>query len=334
MASTVERDLVGYGSRPPRVEWPDGARIAVNIAINYEEGSEGNPLLGDRTRDERAWVPSRLPPERRDLMQEAEFEYGSRVGIWRLLSLLEDRSMPFSVFASAQALEVHPELARSFAERDCDIVGHSYRSVARLDKTEDDERADIRRVIDTVKRLTGKDVLGSFPRPPITEHTRRVLAEAGLLYDSGTTNDDLPYFAPVAGRPMLVLPYATDTNDARFWGGSSGPGFATGTEFFEYLRDAFDFLYQESAAVPRMMSIGLHARIMRPGRAMGLLRFLDHLKSFGDVWVARRDQIALSFAEQYAPPDMWNWPVRPDQLSDSPRGPSPADAPATERSLQ
>ncbi|MGN8025493.1 polysaccharide deacetylase family protein [Microbacterium sp. 22242] len=315
MNPSVGRDLLGYGKNPPRVEWPGSARLAVNIAINYEEGTEGSPLMGDEVRDERAWVPSKLPAHERDLLQEAEFEYGSRVGMWRLLRLLQDRGMKFSAFVSAQALELHPELTRVLAEADCDFVGHSYRSVARLAKTPDDEREDIRRVRETVRRLTGKEVRGSFPRPPITVHTRRILAEEGLLYDSGTTNDDLPYYAPVDGRPMLVLPYATDTNDARFWGGSSGPGFSTGAQFFEYLRDAFDLLYEESATTPRMMSVGIHPRIMRPGRAMGLVRFLDYIQSFDDVWIARRDEIAHCFAGQFAPDDAWNWSPAESHLS-------------------
>ncbi len=316
MTSGNARDLIGYGRRPVSINWPGGCRLALNIAINYEEGTEGNPLMGDLVRDERAWVPSNLPPQERDLMQEADYEYGSRVGIWRLLDQLERREMKFSFFVSAQALELHPELTAAISKSACDVVSHSYRSVARLQKTPEEEREDLRKVISTVKKLTGKDVLGAFPRPPITVNTRAIAAQEGLLYDSGTTNDDLPYYADVAGRPMLVLPYATDTNDARFWGGATGPGFTTGQQFFEYLKDAFDLLYEESEQTPRMMSIGIHPRIMRPGRAAGFFRFLDYVQTFDDVWVARRDEIATNFADQYAPENAWNWPISAGQRSE------------------
>ncbi|WP_186293129.1 polysaccharide deacetylase family protein [Brevibacterium aurantiacum] len=286
--------------------------MAVNFAINFEEGTERSPLLGDGQRDSRTWVKSALPPEARDLMQEGEYEYGTRAGIWRLLRLFNQYRAPFSVFVSSEALSVVPETAKQFAEMDCDFVSHGTRSISRVDLTPEQEREDLRKCINDVRTLTGKPVLGAFPRPPITTESRRIMAEEGLLYDSATTNDDLPYFYPVEGRPMLVLPYAVDTNDARFWGGQSGPGFTGSTDFFDYLKDSFDTLYEESESTGRMMSVGLHARIMRPGRAASIRRFLEYLREKDDVFIAKRSDIARAFAERFAPEDTWNWPLATD----------------------
>ncbi|MEZ0490821.1 polysaccharide deacetylase family protein [Kineococcus sp. TBRC 1896] len=302
------RDFLGYGQDLPRFQWRDQARVAVNLAVNYEEGTERSPLLGDGGRDSRTWVRSALPDSERDLMQEGEYEYGARAGIWRLLRIFREFDAPFSVFASSEALDVHPALAKALADEDCDFVSHGSRSISVLDRTEEAERADLRHSVDQTLELTGKKIFGAFPRPPITERTRRILAEEGFLYDSATANDDLPYYADVSGRPMLVLPYAVDTNDARFWGGQSGPGFTGSTDFFDYLRDAFDVLYAESTETGRMMSIGLHARIMRPGRVRSLQRFLEHVRGHDGVWIAQRNDIATDFASRFAPENAWNWP--------------------------
>lgn len=303
------RDFQGYGPNPPRFQWKDRARVAINLAINYEEGTERSPVLGDGARDSRTWVRSALPETERDLMQEGEYEYGTRTGIWRLLRILEEFDAPFSMFVSSEALPVHPELTERLKNANCDFVSHGSRSITRVSRTPEEERADLRHSIDQVLALTGKRILGAFPRPPITTASRRIMAEEGLLYDSATSNDDLPYYAGVAGRPMLILPYALDTNDARFWGGQSGPGYTGSTDFFDYLRDAFDVLYRESATTGRMMSVGLHARIMRPGRVASLIRFLEYVKRFDDVWIAQRNDIAFDFARRFAPEGAWNWPA-------------------------
>lgn len=308
-AGSRPRDFEGYGAHPPAFRWPTGARVAVNFAINYEEGTERSPLLGDQERDSRTWVRSALPASERDLMQEGEYEYGPRAGIWRLLRIFRQYDAPFSVFVSSNALSVTPQVTKQLAVEDCDFVSHGTRSISRLGLTPEEERADLRRCIEEVRELTGQTILGAFPRPPITADSRRIMAEEGLLYDSATTNDDLPYFAPVGGRPMLVLPYAVDTNDARFWGGQTGPGYTGSTDFFDYLKDSFDTLYDESAHTAKMMSIGLHARIMRPGRAAAIVRFLDYVKSKDEVLIAKRRDLAVAFAKEFAPPDTWNWPL-------------------------
>ncbi|XXG99249.1 hypothetical protein Hte_005586 [Hypoxylon texense] len=300
------RDFIGYGDSPPKFSWPGGKKVAINFAINYEEGTERSPLLGDIARDSRTWVRSALPPTERDLMQEGEYEYGTRVGIWRLLRIFKEFNVPYSVFLSSEALLSNPELGERLKTENCDIASHGTRSISRVGLTEEMERADLRQSVDQTLAITGKRILGAFPRPPITENSRRVMAEEGLLYDSATSNDDRPHFADVSGRPMLVLPYALDTNDARFWGGQSGPGFTGSTDFFDYLKSAFDVLYRESDESGTMMSIGLHARIMRPGRVDSLIRFLEYVSKFDGAWVAKRSDIAAHFARLFAPENTWN----------------------------
>jgi allantoinase len=223
-----------------------------------------------------------------------------------LLRLFKEFNTPYSVFQSSEALTVNPEFAERLRTKDCDIVSHGTRSISRIRLTEDMERADLRRSVQQTLKLTGKKILGAFPRPPITENSRRIMAEEGLLYDSATTSDDRPYFASVSGRPMLVLPYAVDTNDARFLGGQSGPGYTGSTDLFDYLKDAFDVLYRESDESATMMSIGLHARIMSPERVASIIRFLEYVNTFDGAWIAKRSDIATHFSRQFAPTDTWN----------------------------
>jgi peptidoglycan/xylan/chitin deacetylase (PgdA/CDA1 family) len=297
------RDLVGYGANPPRVEWPGGARLAVNVVVNYEEGSERNPLEGDR--DVEPLVDSRyvVPPGERDLHMESSYEYGSRVGVWRVLRALDELEISPTVFACGMALERNPEAVAAFVERGCDVAGHGYRWIPHMSFTPAEQEADIRRCLDVIEAMTGQRARGWFGRAPNTVHTRRLLAEAGLLYDSGSVSDDLPYFTDVGGRPFLVVPYSLDVNDVRFWKGE----LVTGDQFESYVRDSFEVLYAESAETPRMMSIGLHPRIVgRPGRLAALRRVLTHIHGHDGVWFAKRDEIARVWVEQFGPDDLWN----------------------------
>jgi allantoinase len=304
MALTTKRDLIGYGEHPPRVEWPGGARLALNIALNFEEGSERSPLLGDPRREERSEFAFDIPPDQRDLMQESTYEYGSRVGHWRVVHLLDEFKVTCTIFAAAQALELHPEYTAAFKVRGYDIVGHGYRWMPYYGMDLAAERHEIRLAIDSIERLTGQRITGWFNRPPVNLHSQRAIAEEGLLFDSTALNDDLPYYAPIVGRPLLILPYSFNTNDMRFWQGA----YSTANDFYEYCRDAFDALYDESATVPRMMSVGLHGRVIgAAGRINGLRRFLEHVSRHEGVWIAPRSEIARVWSEQFAPPDAWNW---------------------------
>ena len=300
----IPRDFVGYGGRPPQFKWPGEARLALNIVVNYEEGAERNLLDGDQDLEPltEAVYPAR--PGERELALESFYEFGSRVGIWRLIDLFDRYGIWPTVFACGQALERNPSVAQAFVQRKYDMVGHGYRWVSHFGLTEEQEREQIRKATASIQRSTGQRIIGWFTRPPQTVVTRRILAEEGFLFDCGAYNDDLPYFQEVRGRPFLVVPYTLDVNDVRFW----KAGFFTASDFSAYCIDAFDALYKECARTPRMMSVGLHPRIIgRPGRIVGLDRFLAHVLEHADVWIASRTEIARFWAGRFAPPETWNW---------------------------
>jgi allantoinase len=292
------RDFIGYGGSPPKVEWPGGARIALNVVINYEEGSEMGALEGDRQREMQAEWTYPAKSDERELVNESMFEYGSRAGVWRIMRILDKYDATCTIFASALALERNLEVARAFVGHGYDMVGHGYRWVPHYGMSAEREREEIRKTRESIQRTTGQRILGWFTRPLQTLDTRRILAEEGFLYDSGAFNDDLPYFEKVGDKPFLVVPYSLDQNDIRFWKNQ----MFTANDFFEYLRDAFDTLYEEGATRPKMMSVGLHNRVIgRPGRAQGLDRFLAHVRKFPGVWIANRNAIAKFWVENCTP---------------------------------
>ncbi len=297
------RDLVGYGAQPPEFTWPGGARLAVNVVVNYEEGSEASPLQGDQDAEVLSEAPYVVPRGTRNLFLESTYEYGSRVGIWRLLSLLDRFRVRPTVFACAQALELNPDVTAAIVERGCDVVGHGYRWRQHINLSPAEQAEDIARCKRELERLTGRPMLGWFTRPPNTEETLRLLVENEVVYDCGSVNDEIPYFIPVEGRPLLAVPYSLDVNDIRFWKGQ----LSTAREFEEYGKAAFDVLYADSATTPRMMSIGLHPRVIgRPARLQGLERLLDHIVGHDDVWLAPRDEIARFWLSKFAPADTWH----------------------------
>jgi len=290
--TTHERDFVGYGANPPNPKWPNGARLALNFVINYEEGSEASVPQGDGY-SESGLIESPtspVPRGERDLAAESMFEYGSRVGFWRLMRLFAERGLPLTVFGCALALERNPAAAQAIAEAGHDVCCHGWRWIEHYKLKEDEEREHIRRAVASLEASIGTRPLGWYCRYGPGVNTRRLLIEeGGFLYDSDTYADELPYWTNVAGKPHLLIPYTLTNNDTKFARGFMG----TGEEFFHYLRDAFDLLYDEGAAQPKMMSVGLHMRLAgHPARASGLKRFLDHVASFDDVWVCRRLDIA------------------------------------------
>jgi allantoinase len=297
------RDLVGYGANPPHAGWPGGARLALQIVMNYEEGGERSILHGDAHAE--AFLGEVVGTEPlagvRNVQMESVYEYGSRVGLWRLLRLFAERRIPISVFAVAMALERHPAAARAIVEAGHEVVSHGWRWIDYQFVDEAVEREHIRRAVDTLTRLTGARPLGWYTGR-LSPNTRRlVVEEGGFLYDADAYNDDLPYWVTVAGRPHLVVPYTLDNNDMKFGGLQ---GFNSGEQFFAYLRDAFDVLYAEGAERPRMMSVGLHMRLVgRPGRFAALQRFLDHVQRHPAVWLCRRIDIARHWVAHhpYAP---------------------------------
>ena len=286
------RDLVGYGEHPPHAEWPGRARLALQIVMNWEEGGERSILHGDEGAESYLHeVPGTAPLEGvRNLQIESTYEYGPRAGLWRLLRLFRERSIAISVFAVGMAVERHPQAARAIVDAGHEVVSHGWRWIDYQFVSEEVEREHIRLAVTSLERATGSRPLGWYTGR-LSPNTRRlVVEEGGFLYDADAYNDDLPYWVEVAGRPHLVVPYTLDNNDMKF---GTLHGFSTGDEFFAYLRDAFDVLYAEGAERPKMMSVGLHMRLVgRPGRIAGLTRFLDHVQRHDAVWICRRVDIA------------------------------------------
>ena len=256
MNADYPRDMVGYGRDAPNPRWPGGARIAIQIAVNYEAGAESNVLHGDRA-SEGALTDTPFPPlvGERNALVESAYEYGSRVGIWRLLDMVEQRRIKVSLFAVVQALERNPDVAVAFAQAGHEIVSHGYRWIDYRETDEATERELMRRAVAGIERLTGERPVGWMTGRPSLRTRALVVEEGGFLYDRDALNDELPYWVQVEGRDHLVIPYSYETNDMRY--GSATGGFVTGRDFADYLCDAFDQLYAEGANRPRLMPVGL-----------------------------------------------------------------------------
>jgi allantoinase len=302
MTDVSPRDLVGYGPDPPHARWPDGARLALNFVMNYEEGSEYSVPDGDgfseATLTEVTGTGQAV--RGRDLAAESMFEYGSRVGFWRLMRIFRERLLPLTVFGCALALERNLDAARAIAEAGHDVCSHGWRWIRQFELSEEEERRHIRLAVESLQQSVGRRPLGWYCRYGPSIHTRRLLVEeGGFLYDSDAYNDELPYWVRVEGKPHLVVPYSLTTNDLKFGAG----GFFTGDDFFAFLKDGFDMLYREGKTQPKMMSVGLHMRLVgHPSRAAGLERFLDYATQHPDVWICRRIEIARHWAERHPAP--------------------------------
>lgn len=295
------RDLIGYGSHPPHPHWPGEARIAVSLVLNYEEGGEACVLHGDAHSESVLTDLGAVEPLRgaRNLNVESNFEYGSRVGFWEIMGLLKTTGASATVYAVGMALGRNPEAAAEIARSGFEVACHGERWIDYQSVPEEVERAHMLRNIDTVTRLIGRRPVGWYTGRP-SPNTRRLVVEiGGFLYDSDAYNDDLPYWTEVSGRRHLIIPYSFDNNDSRL---ARGGDFTTAEEFFTYCRDAFDWLYRSGCeGRPRMMSIGLHGRIIgRPGRIGALARFLEHIQRHDGVWLCERAAIAQHWITHHA----------------------------------
>ncbi len=302
MEQDYPRDLIGYGPTPPQAGWPNGARLAVQFVLNYEEGGENCILHGDPASE--AFLSEIVGAHpwqgERHMNMESLYEYGSRVGVWRLLELFRRKEIPLSLFAVAMAIERNPAVAEAAMKAGHEICSHGYRWIDYRNVPEDVEREHLAKAVEILTRISGTRPLGWYTGRTGANTRRLVAEEGGFLYDADDYNDDLPFWVAVEGRPHLVVPYTLDANDMRF---ATPQGFNAGDQFLNYLRDSFDTLYAEGGKTPRMMSIGLHCRLAgRPGRIKALERFMDHALSHDDVWFCRRVDIARHWRARFPAP--------------------------------
>ena len=307
------RDMLGYGEHAPVAKWPNKAKIAVQFVINYEEGAENCILHGDNASETfLSEIVGALPFEQeRHMNMESFYEYGSRSGFWRLHRLFTERNMPVTVFGVAMAMQRNPTIVDAMLQADWEIASHGYRWIDYQKVPIDTEREHLQQAIEIHQQMTGDKPKGWYlgRMSPNTRHLVR--QEGSFLYDADSYADDLPYYLygsenthdnnqqAYNDKPHLIVPYTLDANDMRF---ASPQGFNSGDQFFTYLKDAFDTLYSEGDFAPKMMSIGLHCRIIgRPGRFASLVKFLNYIETFSDVWVCKRQDIAEHWWKQHPP---------------------------------
>ena len=293
------RDFIGYGRNPPDPRWPNGAKLALNFVINHEEGGEESFPDGDPRSENALTEGSTAPVKGRDLAAESMFEYGSRIGVWRLMRLFQERGLPMTVFGCALALERNPEAAAAIRAAGYDICSHGWRWVKHFELSEAEEREHIAKAHASLAKTFGEAPAGWYCRYGPSENTRRLVVEhGGFLYDSDYYGEELPFWVQVDGRPHLVVPYSLVNNDGKYAG-----WMGTADQWFSFIRDAFDMLYDEgSKGRPKMMSVGLHCRLVgRPGRVAALRRFMEYVLKHKKVWVPRRIDIARHWHQHHHP---------------------------------
>ncbi len=293
------RDLIGYGRTPPQANWPGGARVAVSFVLNYEEGAERTPYNGDPVSETYLHEIMGEPRTTRDLSTETIYEFGSKVGVWRVLDAFDEANLPMTAFACGQAVELNPAPMTAAAQAGHEVCSHAYRWFDYADVPEDVEREHIQRTIDAIRNATGERPLGWYTGRFSYNTRRLVVEEGGFLYSSDDYSDELPFWTRVEDQDHLVIPYTLDCNDARF---STPNGFRTAEDFSTYVIDAFDALYREGATTPRILNVGLHCRLIgRPGRIDGLRRVLEHIAGHDGAWVTRRVDIARHWMAEHPP---------------------------------
>jgi peptidoglycan/xylan/chitin deacetylase (PgdA/CDA1 family) len=293
------RDMFGYGPDIPVVSWPNGARVAISLVLNWEEGSELSFFNGDAKNPQGLLeTPASTGTDVRDLAAESVFEYGSRVGVWRLARLVDEYKIPLTLFTTALALERHGEFAAYVREKKHEPAGHGYRWDRMWEFSRAEEREQIKMAVETIEKACGQRPQGWYSRYSASVNTRELLVEeGGFVYDSDAYNDDLPYFTMVNDKKHLIVPYSLTLNDGRF---ATSPGYADPAGFLDHLKRAFDELWLEGETRPKMMSIGLHSRLIgQPARLNALREFIDYAQSKGQVWFTRRIDIANFWLEKH-----------------------------------
>ena len=293
------RDIIGYGAKELKVVWPNNARIAVQIVLNYEEGAESCVLNGDKNSEVfLSEIIDAKPIKGRHINMESLYEYGSRAGFWRLHKLFQEKKIPITVFGVGMALEKNPEICKAIKEAGYEVASHGWRWIDYQNIKKSEEKKHMKLAIQTHKRIFGVRPNGWYTGRCSPNTRDLVMEEGGFLYDSDSYSDDLPYWENRNKKKQLIIPYTLDNNDMRF---TTNQGFNTGDHFFTYLKDSFDTLYEEGKTSPKMMSVGLHCRLIgKPGRIQSLKNFLDYVLKHEDVWLCKRIDIAKHWIKNYS----------------------------------
>ena len=292
------RDMVGYGAKKLKVKWPNNAKIALQIVLNYEEGAENCVLHGDKHSEVfLSEIIGAQPVKGRHINMESLYEYGSRSGFWRLHKLFQEKKIPITIFGVGMALEKNPEICKAIKDANYEVASHGWRWIDYQSVKKSEEKKHMKLAIKKIKEIFGERPLGWYTGRCSPNTRDLVFEEGGFLYDSDSYSDDLPYWEIRKKKKQLIIPYTLDNNDMRF---VSNQGFNTGDHFFSYLKDSFDALYEEGKTNPKMMSVGLHCRLVgRPGRVQSLKRFLEYVLSHEDVWICKRIDIAKHWIKNY-----------------------------------
>ncbi len=298
MSKKYPRDMIGYGAKEPKVVWPNNAKLALQIVLNYEEGGENNILHGDNHSETfLSEIIGAQAFKDRHINMESMYEYGSRRGFWRLHKLFQEKKIPITIFGVAMALERNPEVCEAIKNGNYEIACHGWRWIDYQNVKKSTEKKDMKLAIKTIKKIFGKRPLGWYTGRCSPNTRNLVFDDGGFLYDSDSYSDDLPYWEYKKNKKQLIIPYTLDNNDMRF---ATNQGFNSGDQFYKYLKDSFDALYEEGKTNPKMMSVGLHCRLIgRPGRIQSLKKFLDYALKFNDVWICKRIDIAKHWIKNY-----------------------------------
>jgi len=299
MSKKYPRDMIGYGSKEPKVVWPNNAKLALQIVLNYEEGGENNILHGDKHSETfLSEIIGAQAFKDRHINMESMYEYGSRRGFWRLHKLFQEKKIPITIFGVAMALERNPEVCSAIKNGNYEIACHGWRWIDYQNVKKSVEKKDMKLAIKTIKKIFGERPLGWYTGRCSPNTRDLVFEDGGFLYDSDSYSDDLPYWEYKKNKKQLIIPYTLDNNDMRF---ATNQGFNSGDQFYTYLKDSFDVLYDEGKTNPKMMSIGLHCRLIgRPGRFQALKKFIDYVLKFDDVWICKRVDIAKHWIKNYS----------------------------------
>jgi allantoinase len=299
MSKKILRNMIGYGAKSKSISWPNNARLALQIVLNYEEGGENCVLNGDKYSETfLSEIIGAKAIKGRHISMESIYEYGSRAGFWRLHKLFKDKNIPVTIFGVGLALEQNPEVCEAIKNGNYEVAAHGYRWIDYQDVKKSIEKKHMQQAIKTIKKIFGSRPLGWYTGRCSPNTRDLVFDEGGFLYDSDSYSDDLPYWEKRGSKRQLIIPYTLDNNDMRF---ATNQGFNTGDHFYNYLKDSFDALYEEGKISPKMMSVGLHCRLIgRPGRIQSLKKFLDYVLKFNDIWICKRIDIAKHWIKNYS----------------------------------